>query len=204
MTCLCIGSKPFVQGNGQAQDVLLLLTPFQVPVPESIVAFIRNCTLSYGKVKLVLKHNKYFVESSHPETLQLLLKDRVIRDARIVSTQVDNSISANLFTTSKAPSKGNLTIPGTKEIEKKDEAVDGKGASQHRGATSDADLFTSVVGVESGIFNLPFDCTDCNVYISDEIDEDDDNVHAFEIKDDKIDVSYCLTPRSSKFKIECV
>ena len=24
------------------------------------------CTLSYGKVKLVLKHNRYFVESSHP------------------------------------------------------------------------------------------------------------------------------------------
>ena len=24
------------------------------------------CTLSYGKVKLVLKHNRYFVESSYP------------------------------------------------------------------------------------------------------------------------------------------
>jgi len=28
-------------------------------------------------------------------------------------------------------------------------------------------------------------------YLSDEIEEDDDNVHAFEIKDDKIDVSIC-------------
>ena len=24
------------------------------------------CTVSYGKVKLVLKHNKYYVESQHP------------------------------------------------------------------------------------------------------------------------------------------
>jgi hypothetical protein len=30
-------------------------------------------------VKLVLKHNRYFVESAHPETLQFLLKDPVIQ-----------------------------------------------------------------------------------------------------------------------------
>ena len=28
--------------------------------------FIQECTLSYGKVKLVLKHNRYFVESIYP------------------------------------------------------------------------------------------------------------------------------------------
>lgn len=71
----------------------------KVPVPESIVTFIRERTLSYGKVKLVLKHNKYFVESSHPETLQFLLKDRVIREARVHSQVVDNSIRAATFTT---------------------------------------------------------------------------------------------------------
>jgi hypothetical protein len=31
------------------------------------------------QVKLVLKHNRYFVESAHPETLQFLLKDPVIQ-----------------------------------------------------------------------------------------------------------------------------
>lgn len=146
----------------QTNDIIEVLNRLsKVPVPDSIVAFIRGCTLSYGKVKLVLKHNKYFVESSHPETLQLLLKDRVVRDARIVTTQTDNSIKAATFTTSRAPTKGNLVIPGTEK--KKDDAAP---------ATTDADLFTSVVGVEG-----------------DEIDEDDDNVHAFQIKDDKIDVS---------------
>ncbi|KAF7327441.1 putative DNA repair helicase ercc3 [Mycena kentingensis (nom. inval.)] len=136
----------------------------KVPVPDSITAFIRERTLSYGKVKLVLKHNKYYVESSHPETLQILLKDRVIREARVISQQTDNSIKANTFTTTKAPTKGNLVIPGTsKEPEKKKD--DGKPAGQ-----SDADIFTSVVGVEG-----------------DEIEEDDENVHAFEIDDAKID-----------------
>lgn len=121
----------------------------QVPVPDSIVAFIRGCTLSYGKVKLVLKHNKYFVESSHPETLQLLLKDRIIRDARIVTALTDNSIKAATFTTSKAPTRGNLIIPGTEK--KKDDSADGKTGPQNGGQT-DADFFTSVVGVDAGMF----------------------------------------------------
>lgn len=102
----------------------------------------------------MLKHNKYFVESTHPETLQFLLKDRMIREARVVSTQADTSIKANTFTTSKAPVKGNLVIPGTKEAEKRKEELNGT-----TGATSGAppagsnaeDLFSSVVGVEGGM-----------------------------------------------------
>ena len=105
--------------------------------------------MSYGKVKLVLKHNKYFVESSHPETLQFLLKDGTIRGARVHSARVDNSIRAATFTTSKAPAKGSLVIPGTKEAEKKkDELASGKAGA---GGKTDAELFTSVVGVEQGI-----------------------------------------------------
>ncbi|KAG6839637.1 hypothetical protein C0991_000629 [Blastosporella zonata] len=49
----------------------------------------------------------------HPETLQLLLKDRIICEARLITAQTDNSIKVATFTTSKAPVKGNLTIPGT-------------------------------------------------------------------------------------------
>lgn len=120
-------------------------------MPETITNFIRERTLSYGKVKLVLKHNKYFVESSHPETLQLLLKDKVIREARVVSQQTDNSIKAATFTTTKAPVKGNLVIPGTKEAEKKKDETAGSrtGAAISSGA-ADADLFTSIVGVDNG------------------------------------------------------
>ncbi|KAI0671522.1 DNA helicase [Trametes maxima] len=151
----------------QTEDIIEVLNRLsKVPVPDSIVDFIRERTLSFGKVKLVLKHNKYFVESSHPETLQVLLKDKIIREARVHSQAVDNSIRAATFTTSKAPVKGNLVIPGTKEAEKKkDDSTTGR-----NGSKTDAELFTSVVGVDN-----------------DEVDEDDDNVHAFEIDDAKID-----------------
>ncbi|KAJ7284642.1 P-loop containing nucleoside triphosphate hydrolase protein [Mycena rebaudengoi] len=151
----------------QTEDIIEVLNRLsKVPVPDSITSFIRERTLSYGKVKLVLKHNKYFVESSHPETLQLLLKDKVIREARLITQQADTSIKAATFTTSKAPVKGSLVIPGTKEPEKKKD--DGKPGSAT--ANSDANLFTSVVGVDA-----------------DEIEEDDENVHAFEISDSRID-----------------
>jgi DNA excision repair protein ERCC-3 len=123
----------------------------KVPVPEQITNLIRERTLSYGKVKLVLKHNKYFVESSHPETLQVLLKDKTIRDARVVSQAGDSNKIAT-FTTAKAPVKGSIVIPGTKEGERKQD--DPSKAAPGAPATSgtDGDLFTSVVGVESGTY----------------------------------------------------
>lgn len=124
----------------------------KVPIPEAITNLIRERTLSYGKVKLVLKHNKYYVESSHPETLQLLLKDKAIRDARVVSQAADaNKITT--FTTTKAPAKGSVVIPGTKDVEKKQEDPSKAAPGASAGASgTDGDLFTSVVGVESGTY----------------------------------------------------
>lgn len=174
----------------------------KVPVPESIIDFIRDRTLSYGKVKLVLKHNKYFVESNHPETLQLLLKDKVIREARVITQQADTSIKASTFTTAKAPVKGNLVIPGTKDAEKKKEETSKPGAPV-AGPSTDADLFTSVVGVDAGNYAsyTLIETTDSAASaFPDEIDEDDENVHAFEINDANIDV--CNLRFSSDLLIE--
>ncbi|KAI3934911.1 hypothetical protein MKW92_025079, partial [Papaver armeniacum] len=43
--------------------------------PKEVVDFIHACTCNYGKVKLVLKKNRYFVESPFPEVLETLLRD---------------------------------------------------------------------------------------------------------------------------------
>lgn len=68
----------------QTNDIIEYLTRLsKTSIPEGIVEFIKLCTLSYGKVKLVLKHNKYFVESPHPDILQKLLKDPVIQECRL-------------------------------------------------------------------------------------------------------------------------
>lgn len=54
----------------------------QTPVPDSVETFIRACTVSYGKAKLVLKHNKHYIESPFPEVLRELLKNPTVRHER--------------------------------------------------------------------------------------------------------------------------
>ena len=58
----------------------------QTVVPDSVETFIRACTLSYGKAKLVLKHNKHYIESPFPEVLRELLKNSTVR--RIIAMPV--------------------------------------------------------------------------------------------------------------------
>ncbi|XP_045570163.1 general transcription and DNA repair factor IIH helicase/translocase subunit XPB [Salmo salar] len=68
----------------QTSDIVEYLQKLsKTSVPDGIVQFIKLCTVSYGKVKLVLKHNRYFVESAFPEVIQRLLQDSVIRDCRL-------------------------------------------------------------------------------------------------------------------------
>jgi len=68
----------------QTDDIIEYLTRLsKCTLPSGIVDYIKLCTLSYGKIKLVLKQNRYFVESTHPQTLQMLLKDPVIQECRL-------------------------------------------------------------------------------------------------------------------------
>ncbi|MED6191468.1 General transcription and DNA repair factor IIH helicase subunit xpb2 [Stylosanthes scabra] len=63
-----------------------------------MIKFIHDSTANYGKVKLVLKKNRYFVESPFPEVLKTLLKDETISRARIIS----EGTNGDGFTISKA------------------------------------------------------------------------------------------------------
>lgn len=68
----------------QTHDIIEYLSRLsKSSLPTGIVQYIEMCTLSYGKVKLVLKHNRYFVESNFPDCLQKLLKDPVIQECRL-------------------------------------------------------------------------------------------------------------------------
>lgn len=66
---------------------------------------IRHC-MFYMQVKLVLKHNKYFIESPFPEVLQRLLKDPVIQECRLRKLMEDtetDDIQTNIQTKIKVP-----------------------------------------------------------------------------------------------------
>ncbi|KAK1362751.1 DNA helicase [Heracleum sosnowskyi] len=68
-------------------------------LPNQVIDFIHASTSNYGKVKLVLKENRYSVESRFPEILKLLLKDEVISRLTISSEGMQENDG---FTISKA------------------------------------------------------------------------------------------------------
>ncbi|KAK6460544.1 DNA helicase [Scheffersomyces coipomensis] len=116
----------------ETDDIISVLNRLsKVPISESIIQFIRQATVSYGKVKLVLKHNKYFVESSQADILQMLLKDPIIGSLRIISSE--NIVTGTGLVQTAAPKQGDLVIPGTK-----------KNATEVK--TDAEDIFASVVG----------------------------------------------------------
>lgn len=105
------------------EDIISTLSRFsKVPVAPSVAEFIRQATHSYGKVKLVLKYNRYFVESPQANILRMLLQDEVIGKLRKKAHPTDD-------TTGAAPA----TL-GTSTEEKPDEDKDVE------------DLYESVIG----------------------------------------------------------
>ncbi|KAJ2724230.1 DNA repair helicase RAD25 [Coemansia sp. Benny D115] len=166
--------------TGDIIEVLNRLS--KVPVPEEIIKAIKSYTRSYGKVKLVLKHNKYYVETTHPEILQRLLRDPVIMQARVFPDQNTEGgvVSKDGIITQKPSQMGDLNIGGLPkpapapdadadadaQQDADKEAAEGEDAEKkHSEADGDVDF-----GV---VVNLDKDDND---------DEDVENtVHAFQI-----------------------
>jgi DNA excision repair protein ERCC-3 len=89
-----------VSGGLQTQDILEYLQRFsKTTIPEGVIEFIRLNTLTHGKVKLVLKHNRYFVESAFPDILKNLLQDSQIQECRLITT--GNNINTTTATTTE-------------------------------------------------------------------------------------------------------
>lgn len=71
------------------EDIIQVLSRLsKTHLQPEISSFIRSCTVSYGKVKLVLKFNRYWIESSSTGTLQVLLKDPIISQSRVSEGEI--------------------------------------------------------------------------------------------------------------------
>ncbi|CDR99717.1 probable SSL2-DNA helicase [Sporisorium scitamineum] len=185
----------------QPNDIIEVLNRLsKVPVPDTVLDFIREYTASFGKIKLVLKQNKYFVESAHPEILQTLLQDSIIGAARVrEDPNAAKSGRMEVLGKTQAPTRGDLVIPGTESAARKARQAAAAANGQTPGASSngrsatgagvsagasgpppenaeaarredEADLFSAIIGVDE----------------ADELDEDD-TVHSFEIAEEYIE-----------------
>ena len=91
-----------------AQDIIRGLDKFlKTPLPRDVRESIENSTKRFGKVKLVLKNNHFFLETPDAAVLQTLLKDDEI--AQAIGQQAGDIV------TEAAPKEGAVVIPGTKE-----------------------------------------------------------------------------------------
>ena len=72
----------------QGPDIIAALEKLsKTPVPEPVIEFIRRHTESYGKIRLVLRQNKFFVESDDHELLKTLENNPVIKPCATSSIQ---------------------------------------------------------------------------------------------------------------------
>jgi len=99
-------------------------------LPGSVKKFIRDCTKQYGKAKLVLKFNKFYVESENPQVLRDLLRDPIIEQARVVETDATSDADGFLTNTRAEEMKENLKILGEPEDDSDDEGTGGGGSGQ--------------------------------------------------------------------------
>jgi len=152
-------------------DIIRTLDRFcKVKLPDSIREFIYGCTKSYGKVKLVLKNTKYFVESPDPEVLQTLLKDPVIGPLRVKGTDIIRSSAA---------SKG-LVIPGTQN------AAGARQVNNMQPGGAQAKEGGEIVPDDDAVYTT----------LNDDDEDEDEVTHAFEIPDSAVETvqKRCLDP----------
>lgn len=158
----------------QTNDIIEYLKRLsKTSIPQGIIEFIQLCTLSYGKVKLVLKHNKYFVESPHPEILQTILKDPVVQSCRLKRTETGEG--DGFIVSAQDKTKTNLF----------QQKVANNSAT---GQTDDKANAAAVV--DGATATVPDDIT--NFYDKIDNEEDEENLNldtvSFEVNQEKIEV----------------
>lgn len=61
-------------------------------LPKSVRNFITDCTLSYGKIRLVRAQTKFFIETASKEILDILMKDAILKSCIVDEKKEDHVI----------------------------------------------------------------------------------------------------------------
>lgn len=75
-------------------------------VPNEVIQFIKKSTYTFGKAKIVLKDNTFFIESKYPDVLRELLRNPVIRSSREMKEENSYTNSAGNGSSSAAGGAG--------------------------------------------------------------------------------------------------
>lgn len=64
-------------------------------LPMKVENYVRECTYTFGKAKIVLKDNNFYIESKYQDILRELLKNPIIRNARVAEPAVNSGSSSS-------------------------------------------------------------------------------------------------------------
>jgi DNA excision repair protein ERCC-3 len=96
----------------ETEDILKVLNQLcKFTIPVKLQERIQDWTSSYGKIRLVLKQNRYYLESTVVAFLQQLLNDEVIGPCRVIRDAVESQDEV-VFGMEKA-ARLDFAIPGT-------------------------------------------------------------------------------------------
>lgn len=123
----------------ETNDIIEVLSRLsKIPLPHGLISRIREWTSSYGKIKLILKHNRYWLESSVPAYLEQLLNDEVIRTCRVHRDEEQSEVT---FGVDKA--QRDFVIPGTEEAR----AIEGGASIENVRNREKDDVIGAVIGI---------------------------------------------------------
>jgi DNA excision repair protein ERCC-3 len=122
----------------ETNDIIQVLGRLsKIPLPPRLQNRIANWTSSYGKIRLVLKHNRYFLESVDQKFLVPLMNDAVIAGCRVErQDDVDDQNNGR---------RQDLIIPGT-EAARRAERGEENGEARNRHDRDD--VIGAVIGLD--------------------------------------------------------
>ncbi|KAJ3110162.1 hypothetical protein HK100_003134 [Physocladia obscura] len=128
----------------------------KVMLPERVVKFIKDCTNTYGKVKLVLNDNRFFLESTYPKVLRYLLKDPTINNARVIisakdeeDTRIKRESTKQLVGKSSVPKKEATMTPSLARFKKGSQIeLFNRAATTPANAAIDDSAFGAVISLD--------------------------------------------------------
>eukprot|EP00045_Choanoeca_perplexa_P018212 m.282379 g.282379 ORF g.282379 m.282379 type:complete len:832 (+) comp17748_c0_seq1:141-2636(+) len=146
-------------------------------VPIQIIKDVRACTERYGKVKLVLRNNKYFIETADEDAISDLLRNPVIREAKLDDSEVQRG------TVLPEETSGTLVIAGIAATEAARQRQQGQ-------LTADGELtdeaFLAAAEKAEEMAAVPRDILDLYDQTDELAEEDDQTLFTFEIKPDHV------------------
>lgn len=153
----------------ETRDIIEVLGRLsKIPLTSGLKRRIESWTESYGKIRLVLKHNRYYLESTVDEFVERLLNDPVIKPCRVIR---ENEAGQQVFGVEQVPMpRRDYVIPGTEGARRAERGDAEPVVPARRQGRERDDVIGAVIGIDE----------------SDELDVDD-KVHSFEVGVDKME-----------------